>query len=120
MLRDPRGTSIPKRTFQIQIYGHVWFGVVQGFEKAYFLAKVRRMVDGVYAVRNISGATLARTRGVAKRRKIEASPSWLQSRMEKDDKLPDVEIDGEEVLGEVVRFVVHQLKADLVCRFYTP
>ena len=119
MLRDPRGTSIPKRTFQIQIYGHVWFGVVQGFEKAYFLAKVRRMVDGVYAVRNLSG----RTRGEAKRRRIEAAPSWLQSRIEKDEKLPEVKIDGEEddeVLGEVVRFVVHQLKADLVCRFYTP
>ena len=76
-------------------------------------------------------AAEGRTRGEAKRKRVEAAPLYLRDRVERDEKLPEVEdvrvggasegseSDGaeeykQEVLCAVVGFVVTELKAELV------
>ena len=99
-------------------------------ERAYLLAKARGMVDGARVINKCPAAAEGRTRGEAKRKRVEAAPHYLKGRVERDEELPEVEVKKgrassqggdvggaafkQEELRAVVMFVVKELKAELV------
>ena len=87
------------------------------------------MVDGARVINKCPAAASAKTWGEAKRKRVEAAPLCLRGRVERNEKLPEVEVkrarassqaDGaaaaakQEELCAVVGFVVKELKAELV------
>ena len=62
------------------------------------LVKARRIRDSVHAIRKIPAAASARTRGEAKRKRVEVAPAYLRARVEHDEELPQVEVRGDETL----------------------
>ena len=86
--------------------------------RAYTLAKARCMIDGVRGIQMCPGAARASTPEEAKNHKIEAAPRSLKRRVEWDEALPEVEVKktkgGDDMIGEVVEFVLRDLKSELV------
>ena len=85
----------------------------QEWERSYVLVKARKMSDAIaHGGVHSSGSSSS---GV-KRARVEASPSWLEGRVEKGEGLPVVEMrsgggGGEEM--EVVEYVVKGMKGEL-------
>ena len=105
----------------------------QEWERSYVLAKARGITDGVFAIKKFTPAASARTGGAVKRMRVEAAPTYLKGRVEREEALPEVEVGGEsqrkrprssigdeekaykeEEQGAVVGHVVQELKAELV------
>ena len=84
--------------------------------RAYTLAKARCMIDGVRGIQMCPGAARASTPEEAKNHKIEAAPRSLKRRVEWDEALPEVEVKKakNDMIGEVVEFVLRDLKSELV------
>ena len=77
------------------------------------------MVDDVRVIQQIAQATSSKTRGQAKRRRVEVAPKCLERRVDRGEALPQVEIkgDGGETLRAVLSFVVHSFKSELMVEF---
>ena len=105
-------------------------------ERAYLLAKVRAMVDAALVIDKCSSGDC--TREEALRKRLRAAPAYLRQRVELGEELPEVEVrpggegadegdekkeevkgEGgtsykEEVLMAVAKFVMTELKDELV------
>ena len=69
--------------------------MMQDWERDYFLTKARAMVDGKRDVTKCPAATNAKTRSEAKRKRVEVAPLSLKGRVERDEPLPEVEVERE-------------------------
>ena len=69
--------------------------VMQDWERDYFLTKARAMVDGKRDITKCPAATRAATPQEAKQKRVEVAPLSLKGRVERDEPLPEVEVERE-------------------------
>ena len=92
------------------------FPLSQEWARRYLISKARGIRDAAYPPTTANPVT---TSEESRRARIEAAPLYLRGRFERDDVLPGVEVrkgglGKVEVLEEVTRHVLEELKADLV------
>ena len=94
----------------------------------YLLTKAQKMREAVDVITKCPAAAEAKTRGLAKRKRVEAAPLYLTGRVERDEELPGVEVEGakgkkrkseaarekQEQFAAVLGFVVREMKGDLM------